>query len=170
MWRVPPERIKQREPLYVPLSRQALDLLREAHALTGHCEYVFANPSRRTRPMSNNTLNGALHTLGFKDEMTGHGFRTLASTRLNSMGFPPDVIELQLSHQETDDSRGSYNRADRMPERRQMMQIWADVLDQWRLGEVDEEIESVTFQPVFRPITSRGKKPAPQPEEEAEPV
>jgi hypothetical protein len=72
----------------------------------------------------------ALHTLGFKDEQTTHSFRTLASTRLNSMGFPPDVIELQLSHQEADESRGAYNRADRMPERRQMMQIWADVLDQ----------------------------------------
>jgi DnaJ-class molecular chaperone len=59
----------------------AFELLKEAHALTGNCEYVFTNPGRRTRPMSNNMLNGALHALGFKDEMTDHGFRTLASTR-----------------------------------------------------------------------------------------
>ena len=111
-----------------------------------------------------------MQTLGFKNEMTGHGFRTLASTRLNSMGFPPDVIELQLSHKETDDSRGACNRPDRIPERRQMMQIWTDVLDQWRLGDVDEEIESATFQPVFRPISSRKKSGARPREEEAEAV
>jgi integrase len=162
--------VKQREPHYVPLSRQALDLLREAHAITGRYQYVFANPSRPARPMSNNTLNAALHTLGFKDEQTSHGFRTIASTRLNSMGFPPDIIELQLSHQEEDESRRPYNRAGRMPERRQMMQIWADVLDQWRLGNFDEEFESVTFEPVFRPITSRRTSVPVQRENPAEPV
>lgn len=163
MWLIPAERIKRREPHYVPLSCQALALLKDAQALTGDDEYVFANPSRHSRPMSNNTLNSALHALGFKDEMTGHGFRTLASTRLNSMGFPGDVIELQLSHQETDESRRPYNRADRMPERRQMMQIWADVLDQWRLDNADEEIESVSFQPVFRPINRRASGVASRP-------
>jgi integrase len=170
MWRIPPERIKKREPQYVPLSRQAIALLREAHAITGHYEHehVFANPSRPDRPMSNNTLNGALHALGYKDEQTNHGFRSTASTRLNSMGFPPDIIELQLSHQEENESRRPYNHAARMPERRQMMQIWADVLDQWRLGNFEEEFESVTFQPVFRPIAARTKKDFMAPEEQDE--
>ncbi len=82
------------------------------------------------RPISDNTLNAALRRLGYtKDQQTTHGFRTLASTRLNELGFPPDIIELQLAHSERNKVRAAYNRAERLAERRAMMQKWADYLD-----------------------------------------
>ena len=80
--------------------------------------------------MSNNTINAALRRLGYSsDEQTGHGFRSMASTLLNEQGFPPDVIELQLAHSERNKVRAAYNKAQRLPERRKMMQAWADYLD-----------------------------------------
>ena len=83
--------------------------------------------------MSNNTVNTALRRLGYtKDQMTGHGFRAMASTLLNEQGFPPDVIELQLAHAERNKVRAAYNRAQRLSERRQMMQVWGDRLDELR--------------------------------------
>jgi len=85
--------------------------------------------------MSENTLNAALRRLGYStDEMTAHGFRTLASTLLNEQGYHPDVIELQLAHQERNEVRAAYNRAQRLDERRKMMQAWADYLDGLRAG------------------------------------
>ena len=81
--------------------------------------------------MSNNTINGALRRLGYStEEQTGHGFRTMASTLLNEQGYPPDVIELQLAHAERNKVRAAYNKARRVPERRKMMQWWADFLDE----------------------------------------
>jgi integrase len=83
--------------------------------------------------MSNNTVNAALRRLGYaNDEMTGHGFRALASTLLNEQGWHPDLIELQLAHAERNKVRAAYNRAQRLPERRKMMQAWADYLDALR--------------------------------------
>jgi integrase len=85
--------------------------------------------------LSENTLNSALRRLGYsKDEMTAHGFRALASTLLNEGGFPPDVIELQLAHKERNKVVAAYNRAERLTERRNMMQAWADYLDRLRTG------------------------------------
>jgi integrase len=85
--------------------------------------------------MSDNTVNAALRRLGYaNDEMTGHGFRAMASTRLNELGWPPDVIELQLAHSERNKVRAAYNRAARMEERRAMMQAWADCLDELRVS------------------------------------
>jgi integrase len=85
--------------------------------------------------MSDNTLNAALRRLGnSSDEQTAHGFRTMASTLLNEQGFPPDVIELQLAHSERNKVRAAYNKAQRLPERRKMMQAWADYLDALRAG------------------------------------
>ncbi len=82
-----------------------------------------------------NTLNSALRRLGYsKDEMTAHGFRALASTLLNELGCPPDIIELQLAHKERNKVRAAYNRAERLAERREMMQSWADYLDGLRTG------------------------------------
>jgi integrase len=87
------------------------------------------------RPLSENTINSALRRLGFEgDEMTGHGFRAMASTCLNEQGWSPDVIELQLAHAERDEVRGAYNRAQRLADRRKMMQAWADYLDSLRAG------------------------------------
>jgi integrase len=129
-WRIPAARMKMGEQHVVPLSRQAVAILRELHVLTGRGRYVFPSLLSQERPMSNNTVNAALRRLGYRsDEQTGHGFRTMASTLLNEQGFPPDVIELQLAHAERNKVRAAYNRAQRIGERRQMIQAWADYLD-----------------------------------------
>jgi len=132
-WRIPAHKMKVREAHVVPLAKQAVGMLRELHPLTGYGRYVF--PSLRTgnRPMSDNTINAALRRLGYdKETMTGHGFRALACTRLNEMGWAPDVIERQLAHAERNKVRAAYNRASYMGERRKMMQAWADYLDTLR--------------------------------------
>ncbi|MGH6678570.1 MAG: tyrosine-type recombinase/integrase, partial [Bradyrhizobium sp.] len=129
-WRIPGERMKMGDTHIVPLSTQALEILRALRPLTGSAKYLFPSLRTRDRPISENTLNAALRRMGFtQDEMTAHGFRAMASTLLNEQGFPPDVIELQLAHQERNRVRAAYNRAQRLAERRQMMQAWADYLD-----------------------------------------
>jgi integrase len=135
-WRIPGKRMKMGERHIVPLSTQAVEILRQQHRLTGTGEYVFPSLRSNSRPISNNTINGALRRLGYaQDEMTGHGFRAMASTLLNERGFPPDIIELQLAHAERNKVRAAYNRAERLPERRKMMQDWADYLDELRRTE-----------------------------------
>ncbi|MGH8040445.1 MAG: tyrosine-type recombinase/integrase [Rudaea sp.] len=134
-WRIPAGKMKMRDAHVVPLSSQALTILRDLQPLTGSGRYVF--PSLRTpqRPMSENTVNAALRRLGYdKETMTGHGFRALASTRLNEMGWKPDVIERQLAHAERNKVRAVYNRAQYMAERIRMMQAWADYLDALKTG------------------------------------
>jgi integrase len=129
-WRIPAERMKAREPHIVPLAAQAVAILRELHPLTGSGRFVFPGERTRGRPMSNNTVLGALRRLGYTtDEMTGHGFRSMASTLLNEQGWHRDAIERQLAHQERNKVRAAYNYAEHLPERRQMMQAWADYLD-----------------------------------------
>jgi integrase len=132
-WRIPAERMKMREQHIVPLSHQAVALLRELAPLTGPDGYVFPSPRDPNRPMSENALTAALRRMGYTgDEMTWHGFRSMASTCLNEQGWSPDLIELQLAHAERDEVRGAYNRAQRLADRRKMMQAWADYLDQLR--------------------------------------
>jgi integrase len=132
-WRIPAERMKMGDLHIVPLSRQAVELFKELRSISGAGEYVFSSLRSARRPMSNNTVNAALRRLGYaKDEMTGHGFRALASTLLNEQGWHPDLIELQLAHAERNKVRAAYNRAQRLPERRKMMQTWADYLDALR--------------------------------------
>jgi integrase len=122
--------MKTREPHLVPLSRQAVTILRELHPLTGRSRYVFPSIRTSSRPMSDMALNAALRRLGYAhEEMTAHGFRAMASTRLNEMGWRPDLIERQLAHVEKDSVRAVYNRAAYLEERRAMMQAWADHLD-----------------------------------------
>lgn len=128
-WRIPGPRMKMRDAHIVPLSRQAVALLEDLR-LVNAGRLLF--PSLRTgaRPISDATLGAALRRLGYSsEEMTAHGFRSMASTLLNEQGFPPDVIELQLAHKERNKVRAAYNRAERLEERRQMMQAWADYLD-----------------------------------------
>jgi integrase len=134
-WRIPAPKMKMRVQHIVPLSRQAIAIIEELHPLTGNGKYLF--PSMRTleRPMSENTVNGALRRLGYtKDELTGHGFRSMASTLLNEMGWNRDAIERQLAHAERDNIRAAYNYAEFLPERRKMMQGWADYLDKLKAG------------------------------------
>jgi integrase len=126
--------MKMRETHIVPLSRQAVGILRELVVVTGRQRYVFPAIGGGGRPISENTLNGALRRIGYPgDEMTAHGFRTLASTLLNEQGVHPDLIELQLAHAERNTVRAAYNRAQRLAERRVTMQNWADYLDRLRL-------------------------------------
>ena len=119
----------------VPLSRQAVEILREIEPLTGDGRYVFPSVRTKARPMSNNTLNVALRRLGYsRDEMVAHGFRTMASTRLHEMGWPSLVIEAQLAHVDRNSVRAVYNRAQYLEERTRMMQSWADYLDSLKAG------------------------------------
>ncbi|MGO1073733.1 tyrosine-type recombinase/integrase [Lysobacter sp. CA199] len=135
-WRIPAGKMKMRDEHVVPLPTQAVAILRALHALTGRGPYCFPGLRTAGRPMSENTVNAALRRLGFdKDTMTGHGFRAMASTRLNEMGWSPDVIERQLAHAERNKVRAAYNRAQYLGERRKMMQAWADCLDRLREGE-----------------------------------
>lgn len=134
-WRIPADKMKMREEHVVPLAPQAVAIVRELQPLTGRGRYLF--PSLRTplEPMSENTINAALRRLGYdRDTMTGHGFRAMASSRLNEMGWKPDVIERQLAHAERNKVRAAYNRAQYMDERRRMMTAWADYLDQLKAG------------------------------------
>jgi integrase len=129
-WRIPAEKMKMRAVHIVPLSTQAAALLSELKPLTGGGRYVFPGARTVTRPMSENTVNAALRRLGYgSDDMTGHGFRSIASTLLNEQGWNRDAIERQLAHAERDAIRAAYNYAEHMPERRKMMQAWADYLD-----------------------------------------
>jgi integrase len=137
LWRIPGEKMKMGEQHIVPLAAQALVLLRELRSVTGRGRYVFPSIRSGSRPMSENTVNAALRRLGYTtDEMTGHGFRSLASTCLNEQGYHPDLIELQLAHAERNQVRAAYNKAQRLPERRKMMEAWADYLDQLRSSKV----------------------------------
>jgi len=129
-WRIPAERMKMREQHIVPLSSQALAILKELQPITGKGRYVFPGARTNGRPMSENTVNAALRRLGYaSDEMTGHGFRSMASTLLNEQGWHRDAIERQLAHAERNAVRAGYNYAEHLPERRRMMQAWADYLD-----------------------------------------
>lgn len=134
-WRIPAARMKMREAHIVPLARQSVALLREIEPLTSDGRYVFPSARTTLRPMSENALTAALRRMGYAGtEQTWHGFRSIASTLLNEQGWHPDLIELQLAHRERNQVRAAYNKAQRIEERRKMMQAWADYLDGLRAG------------------------------------
>lgn len=122
--------MKMKEKHIVPLARQSLGILSKLREISGHCKYLFPSMRTDTRPMSDNTVNAALRRLGYsKGEMTAHGFRSMASTLLNELGWKADAIERQLAHGERNKIRAAYNFAEFLPERRLMVQAWADYLD-----------------------------------------
>lgn len=128
LWLVPAERMKMRTAHVVPLSDQSLAILDELKIIAGDSRFLL--PGRNPeKPISNNTMLFALYRLGYKGKMTGHGFRAVASTMLNETGFRSDVIERQLAHCERNEIRGAYNRAEYLPERKVMMEWWANYLD-----------------------------------------
>ena len=134
-WRILGGRMKMRDAHIVPLASQAIAILTELHALTGRGTLLFPSLCSRDRPMSENTLNAALHRLGYSTEqMTAHGFRAMASKLLNEQSWHPDLIELQLAHPERNKVRAACNSATRLPERCKMMQAWANYLDALRTG------------------------------------
>jgi Integrase len=129
-WRIPAGRMKMRVVHIVPLSSQAIEIIEAIRPLTGRGKYVFPSVRSETRAMSNNTVNAALRRIGYtKDEMTAHGFRSMASTLLNEQGWNSDAIERQLAHGEGNGVRAAYNYAQHLPERKRMMTAWADYLD-----------------------------------------
>lgn len=136
MWRIPGARMKMKVDHLVSLSTQAVAILRDLQLLTGLGRYVFPSLRGASRPMSENTVNIALRSLGYDgDTMTGHGFRAMASSRLNEMGWDERIIERQLAHAEPNEVKGAYNYAAKyLEDRKRMMQAWADYLDGLRAG------------------------------------
>lgn len=137
VWRIEEDRMKKRKDHMVPLSRQALEILEKMRARSRGGEYVFAADHRQDRPISENTVLALMARMGYKGEMTGHGWRTVASTWANEEGYSKDAIERQLAHSPEDKVRSAYNRAEYMRERRPMLQAWADFLDKVDTGSAE---------------------------------
>ena len=135
-WDIPAERMKMKTPHIVPLSTQAVDVLRTLHTVTGHRELLFPGERSPRKPMSNNTILMALDRMGYKGTMTGHGFRGVASTVLHEQGFDHAHIELQLAHTPRNAVSAAYNHATYLPQRAAMMQWWSDYLDRVMRGNV----------------------------------
>ena len=136
VWNIPASKMKMKEPHLVPLSDQAVEILRELQPLTGTSRYVFPSARSYARPMSNNAILASLRRMGYdKDTMTGHGFRAMARTILDEvLQVRPDFIEHQLAHAVRDPNGRAYNRTAHLEERRKMMQLWANYLDGLKTG------------------------------------
>jgi integrase len=136
LWTIPASKTKMRKEHKVPLSRQSIDVLKQVFEITGPSGYVFPSIRTRLRPMSENTINGALRRLGYaSNEMTAHGFRAMASTLLNESGkWSPDAIERSLAHGDGDKVRAAYHRGAHWQERVEMARWWSDYLDMLRKG------------------------------------
>jgi integrase len=133
MWRIPAERMKMRRPHDVPLSSQALAILKEIWTLSDNGDLVLPSVRSVKKALSENAMNSALRRMGYvKDEVTAHGFRSTASTILNERGYNPDVIEAALAHEDEDDIRKAYNRAKYWPERVKLIQDWANMIDEFK--------------------------------------
>jgi integrase len=136
LWIIPAERMKMRNEHRVPLSRQAVEVLRSMEPLSGGRELVFPSPFYPSKPLSENTFNSAMARLGYKGTATAHGFRALFSTVANECGWNPDVIERQLAHAERNEVRAAYHRSTYLQERAKLMQWWGDYLDGREAGNV----------------------------------
>jgi integrase len=137
-WKIPAEKMKMKSVHIIPLSNQALEIIKELKNHTGHVKYLFPGLRSSDRAMSDNTVNAALRRLGYdKDEMSGHGFRSMASTILHEQGWPHDAIERQLAHADRNKVSAAYNYADYLPKRKEMMQKWADYLDELKDKKTD---------------------------------
>ncbi len=128
-WDIPAERMKMKTPHIVPLSVQARKVLERLKEISYDRDLVFPGDVNPDKPMSNNTILFALYRMGYRGRMTGHGFRGVASTLLHEQGWPHEHIELQLAHQERDETSAAYNHALYLKPRAEMMQSWADHLD-----------------------------------------
>jgi integrase len=134
-WRIPAIRMKMAKHMLpgevhiVPLSRQAVALLRELHMISGNRKFLFPNLRTSGTCMTSTTINRVLERMGYLGQFSGHGFRTTASTQLHELGWRSDIIEKQLAHAERNQVKAAYNHAEYIPERREMMQAWADWID-----------------------------------------
>lgn len=131
VWNIPGSKMKMKQPHAVPLPKQGIAILKDQQLITGHLNLIFPSDRSRTRPMSENAINAALRRMGFtKDEMTAHGFRATARTILDEiLEFEPHLIEHQLAHEVKDPLGRAYNRTKHLPQRKNMMQNWADYLE-----------------------------------------
>ena len=136
LWIIPAERMKMRTEHRVPLSSQAVEVLRTMRTLSGDRELVFPSPYYPSKPLSENTFNSALARMGYKNTATAHGFRALFSTVANECGWNPDVIERQLAHKEQNEIRAAYHRSTYLNDRERLMQWWGDYLDGRKAGNV----------------------------------
>ena len=140
IWRIAPERTKMRRAHDIPLSRQAIAVLEEIWTLSDLGDLIFPSPRSPKKPLSDNAFNSALRRMGYsQDEVTAHGFRSTASTILNERGHNPDVIEAALGHQTENEIRRAYNRAAYWKARVELMQTWADLLDEFRKLELQSQ-------------------------------
>jgi integrase len=162
MWIIPKERMKMQKPHMVPLSQQAIDLLERLKPVSFGSRYLFPSISSIEKPMSGSTINVMFQKMGYGGSFTPHGVRATASTILNELGFSRDAIERQLAHTERDEIRAAYNHADYLPERKRMMQAWADYLDGLikersanEHGQVDEQSAYCGTEEVKSPQTHR---------------
>ena len=130
-WIIPAERMKMKTEHIVPLSRQAIEIFKQMQELNGRYDYVFTSIKDTRQPISSNTMIYALYRMGYHSRATVHGFRALASTTLNELGYHHDAIERQLAHAERNKVRAAYNRAEYLPERKKIMQDWANIVDSW---------------------------------------
>lgn len=135
-WRISADKMKMKDTHIVPLSEQAIALLRDIYPLTGSRQYVFASNQGKSgeKHISRESIGAAIRRMGYQGRQTAHGFRTTASTLLHEQGFHSDMIERQLAHAEQNKVKAAYNRAQHLPERRKMMQSWADYLDSLKTG------------------------------------
>ena len=159
-WRIPGVLLKMKEDLIVPLPRQAMEILGELKPLTGNGRYLFPCERASSRPMSSNTVNGALRRLGYSgEEMVGHGFRAMARTVMDEvLGYRVDWIEHQLAHKVKDTNGRAYNRTAYLAGRREMMQGWADYLVRLKEGAVSSWVRAhpATVAPAGSNRSSRG--------------
>ncbi|MDC7698345.1 tyrosine-type recombinase/integrase [Vogesella indigofera] len=132
IWRIPAEKMKMKDPHLVPLSCQAIDILRGLQALSGSRRWVFPNMRNPDSCMTNTTILRVIENVGYKGRATGHGFRSTASTILHEQGWRSEIIERQLAHLERNKVKAAYNHAGYMAERREMLQKWADFIEQVR--------------------------------------
>lgn len=132
-WHIPKERMKMKRPHIVPLSKQSLDILRELRTQTGDREHIFHSPASKSKHISNGTVLMALRRMGYAGKMTGHGWRSIASSIIYEKNYKPEAIEAQLAHSDQNETRSAYNyKATYMLERKKMMQDYADILDRMR--------------------------------------
>ncbi len=134
IWCIPAERMKKRKEHVMPLPAQAVEVLRSMHGVTGKHIHVFPNRDDRTKPMTSAAMRQALRNMGWSGKYSPHATRTTGSTKLNEMGYPSDWIERQLAHVEMNAVRRTYNHADYLTNRTEMMQKWADYLDGLEMG------------------------------------
>ena len=132
---IPAERMKKKRPHIVPITSKVKSIIEYMKPLSSNSLYLFPSPRTQSKPINEQTLNPALHRLGFKGIQTLHGFRHTASTMLNEMGYMGDLIEKQLSHEDNNQIRGTYNKAQYLPQRKEMMQAWGDYLDGLKVGD-----------------------------------